>query len=681
MTKTQLKPLTEMGKGLKCEISWYELLVTVITIISITSLVFLAFGIFDPKFVLITSLLLTISVKKILKLELPTRVKKTERIIWIICLIAVFFRFEQWSNLSGGQDQGLYTNMASAITRSGAVTFTDPFRHDLSPELQNIYDQAALLSVHLVDPVKSLFTIEFYPLHPIWLSIGNFFLSSYGQQVILIFFSLIGLAGGYYLALEIDGRAAVARLFTFLLAINPALIFFSKFPVTEVVAFAFAVNGFLFLTRYLKSVDKNLTHLYFLLTLMCFGALTATRWQLFLYLPFLGLLGLASLFPPIEKNLRKKLATTTMGILLVLIISMGYYWWKQPTLFEPMWDTITDALPSTTLLIFFGLLGIFLLFLLNKRFSRAQDLQISQVLKVVHKVAPYLLIVSFAFSIFSIIEIYDRNLMAPWDYPVPIGDAFLFRFHSLYRLILFASPVALGLILLAPLLLKVRSTPISLLFIFGGSLWIVILSRPFVPYLYYYGRYLIVDMLPLVLLIASILCIDLKNSLSKWKNYLSKISITSLIAYSLFFSYFQIGHFEGEPVGIYEDFLSDITQRDVIVVSLLDQRVVVPLRITYEQSVFVLNDPLNSPDVLSELNDLAVNRGGRLILAAPSGIGAPEIEAFKSTKVKDCFMTNSDHFRGGLHLGSQTSKRRFFLPTAWTCADNPYEFFDITNSL
>ena len=90
-------------------------------------------------------------------------------------------------------------------------------------------------------------------------------------------------------------------------------------------------------------------------------------------------------------------------------------------------------------------------------------------------------------------------------------------------------------------------------------------------------------------------------------------------------------------------------------------------------------DPLNSPDVLSELNDLAVNRGGRLILAAPSGIGAPEIEAFKSAKVKDCFMTNSDHFRGGLHLGPQTSKRRFFLPTTWTCADNPYELFDITN--
>lgn len=679
MTKTRHMPTVEQKLSPYHELSWYELFIIFISITSLISMAFLAFETFKPQYVIPSAFLFTVALKQVLKLKFPTKFQKPEKTFWVICLVAVSFRFERWPNLSGGQDQGLYTNMASAISRSGSVTFTDSFRAQLSPDLQNVYDQAALLSVHLVDSAKSLFTIEFYPLHPIWLSIGDFFSSAYGHHMVLIFFSIIGLAGGYQLALEIDGRIAVARLFLALLALNPALIFFTKFPVSEITAFAFAVNGFLFLTRYLKSRNEYSSRLYFLLTLMCFGALTATRWQLFLYLPFLGILGVCSLFPTLNKNLRRKLVTITFSVFIVLVISMAYYRWKQPTLFTPMWDTITEAIPSTTLLVILGIVGFSLILATRKYLSNAQHSKSLQLAELINKAAPWLLILAFAFSIFTIMEIYDQSLMAPWNYATPAEDMSLFRFHNLYRLILFASPVAIGLILLSPLILRNRSTPISLLFLFGGSLWIVILSRPFIPYLYYYGRYLVVDMLPLTLLIVSILCIDLKRSFGNWGKYLSRASIALLVIYSFFFSYLQIGNFEGEPVDIYEDFLSDISKQDVMVVSLLDQRVVVPLRITYEQSVFVLGDPLSSLDVLDELKEIAQRRGGRLILAAPSGIGAPEAEPFKTIEVKDCFMTNSDHFRGGLHLGPQISKRRFFLPTKWTCVDNPYEFFDITD--
>ena len=55
------------------------------------------------------------------------------------------------------------------------------------------------------------------------------------------------MAGAYHLALEIDGRKSVAKLFTALIAINPALVFFAKFPVGETVAMAFALNGFVLL--------------------------------------------------------------------------------------------------------------------------------------------------------------------------------------------------------------------------------------------------------------------------------------------------------------------------------------------------------------------------------------------------------------------------------------------------
>ena len=658
-------------------LTWHELSVLAIGTISMISMVIMIDASFTPYLAIFLTVPLLSFTFQLFRLGFPNKRPTISSRLSAIVGLGLILRLEQWPNLAGGQDQGLYTNMSAALSRSGSINFVDPFRAKLPADLQSIYDQAHLLSVNLVDSSLSLFTIEFYPLHPLWMAIGNSLSSPYGRHFSLLLFSLLGLVGGYHLSLEIDKRKEVAQLFVALLAVNPALVFFTKFPVTETVAFAFAINGFLFLIRYLRATTSQSRHLNLLLTLLCFLSLSATRWQVILYAPFLLVIFIAALTPLLSQRLRSRILIVVSGIGLTLIPTLLYYKFVQPTLFAPMKATIVDALPSTqtlfvgVTLVTLGLIALRHPLLLKKFQNPFSKHQLSRL----QSVAPFLLLFSFALSIFSILALYSSGVMPPWGYPVPQGDLYLFRFHSLYRLILFASPMAIALIFIAPFISKTRSTILSTAYLFGALLWIVILTRPIVPYLYYYGRYLVVDMLPLVLLLASILCIDLGNQRSK---YIMRLFCGSMLLYGLVFSGLQIAHTEGEPRNTFEHFASLIDDDDILILPVLDQRVVVPLRVTFERSVFVIENVMEFPTVLNKLQNIATEQGGRLILATFPEDSPVGLRPFAELDLEDCYFTNTDHFRGGQHLGTQTSKLRFFLPSRWLCSSNPYRLFDLT---
>jgi hypothetical protein len=674
--KDLLKP-PKCPNSLRC-LTWHELSVLIIGAISTTSMILMIDASFTPYLAIFLAVPLLSITFQLFHLGFPNKRPTISFPLSAIVGVGLILRLEQWPNLAGGQDQGLYTNMSAALSRSGSINFIDPFRAKLPDDLQSIYDQAHLLSVNLVDSSLSLFTIEFYPLHPLWMAIGDSVSSPYGRHLSLLLFSLMGLAGAYQLSLEIDKRKEVAQLFVALLVVNPALVFFTKFPVTEVVAFAFAINGFLFLIRYLRATTSQSRHLNLLLTLLCFLSLGATRWQIILYAPFFLVLFIAALTPVFTQRLRTQILIIVSSIGFTLIPTLLYYKFAQPTLFAPMKATIVDALPSTqilfigTVLTSFGLLTLRQPRLLKKLHKPSWQHQLSRL----QSLAPVLLLLSFALSIFSILALYSSGVMPPWEYPVPLGDLYLFRFHSFYRLILFASPMAIVLLFMAPFISKSRSSILAAAYLFGALLWIVILTRPIVPYLYYYGRYLVVDMLPLVLLLASILCIDLGEQRSK---FMMKLFYSSMLLYGLVFSALQIAHTEGEPRDTFEHFASLINDDDILILPVLDQRVVVPLRVTFERSVFVIENAMESPATLDRLRGIATEQGGRLILATFPQESPIGLTPFADLDLKDCYFTNTDHFRGGQHLGAQTSKLRFFLPSRWTCSSNPYQLFDLTD--
>jgi hypothetical protein len=675
------KPLSVSKKdfGKVHFLTWHELSVLTLCLVSLTGMGLLVGSAFSPFSTLLFAVIPVLLTCKVLHLKFPSRLPVFSLPVFFSLVLGLLLRLEQWPNLSGGQDQGLYTNMSSAFTHSGGVTFVDNFRAGLPSGMQTVYDQARLLSVGLVDRDLSLFTIEFYPLHPLWMAIGNFLFGSYGRHISLLLFSLIGLSGAYKLALEIDGRKKVAQLFLALLSLNPALVFFTKFPVTEIVASAFAINGFLFFLRYVRSESLGSRRFNLVLMILAFLCLGVTRWQVILYTPFLIALFGASLLPILSWKVRSRVLIAVSSILATLVCSLLYYYWVQQTLFTAASRMIRGSLPSATTISFAFLVSLCGLFVFRYFLSRGILEKITKHKQSsLLKVGSYgILIFSFLLSIPSLINLYKTGI-TPRGYSVPLGDLYLFRLHSFYRLVLFASPVALALLFVSPFVTKKRQPlPLLVCYLFGALLWAVMLSRPIVPYLYYYGRYLVVDMLPLILFLASVACVNLGEHKSK---LLMRMSYGSMLIYALLFSFLQLGHAEGEPQNTYEEFADLVQKEDILLLPILDQRLAVPLRVTFERSVFVASDALQTPLLIEGLQDLASDRGGRLILATFPSSAPIGLSPFAEIETTDCYFTNTDHFRGGLHRGVQNSKRRFLLPTTWACNPHPYLLFDLSKS-
>ena len=655
----------------------YELVVLFVGLASSASIALLAIEKFTILLVLSFAALGTAVAAIYFGYSIRKNALRTTPFMAGIVLVGLLLRLEHWPNLTGGQDQGLYVNMSSALRRTGSLEFIDKFREELSTETQAIYDQAVLLSVSVVDSVRSAITIEFYPLHPIWMAINEYVFGPYGRHLSLIGFSLLGMAGAYHLALEIDGRKSVAKLFTALIAINPALVFFAKFPVGETVAMAFALNGFVFAIRSVRSENKNQRRLAYFLTGLCFAGLSFTRLQVLVYLPFLGAVAFLSTLPIAAQQIRQRIFLISALISGIFFISFLYYREYQTGMYLPLKETIEDALPSLPALGIIAAVGLAISLAINYYLTtnHSERIDLSKLFPTVIKFGPWAVLLALALSAKTLIDLYQTGIMYPWDYPVPSGpDALIFRFHILYRLLLFVSPIGFLLLLLGPWVRKKRSLAFSFLCIFFSLLWVVTLTRPYTPYLYYYGRYLVVDILPIALFFVAVAGTDLYNSSRKW---LGVTAVAAVLTWSTLFSVLQLGNTEGESNQTLEAFAEEITEEDVLIVSIVDQRFMVPMRVTFERSVFFLGDIESSPEVIDELHSIAEQRGGRLLLGVLKGLPQPELEPVSELPFDDCLMTNSDHFRGQIHMDAPALRQSLILPYTWHCHETTYTFYDL----
>ena len=674
---TQRQPQDEVSATNQFVVSLHELVVLFVGITSITAIVALAVERFSIPFVLVVASLGTIATAFRFEYFKGKNFSQPKPLITAVLLSGLLLRLEHWPNLTGGQDQGLYVNMASALRKNGSLEFIDHFREELSTESQVVYDQAVLLSVSVVDSVRSATTIEFYPLHPVWMAINEYVFGPYGRHLSLLGFSLLGMVGAYHLAKEIDGRKSVATLFTALVAVNPALVFFAKFPVGETVAMAFVLNGFVFAIRAIRSENKRQRHFLYLLTGLCFAGLSFTRLQVLVYLPFLAAVAFFCVLPIAKQHIRQRIFLLVVLISGLFAGSFLYYREYQTGMYLPLKQTIEEALPSLPVLSGIAAVGLLVAIAANRYLSSSHSKigDPSKLLPVITKIGPWLVLAALALSIKTLVELYQTGIMYPWDYPTPSGsNALLFRFHILYRLLLFISPIGFLFLILGPWLWKKKSLAFSVACIFFSLVWIVTLTRPYTPYLYYYGRYLVVDILPIALFFVAVAGIDLYNSSRKW---LGTTAVVAILAWSTLFSVLQLGNTEGESNQTLEAFAEEVTEEDVLVVSIVDQRFIVPMRVAFERSVFVLEDVDSSPEVINELHAIAEERGGRLLLGVLQGLPQPELAPVSEVPFDDCLMTNSDHFRGQIHMNTPALHQSLILPYTWQCHETTYTFYDL----
>lgn len=600
--------------------------------------------------------------------------------VWLLAVSAVglFFRWGPYGLVQGGQDQGLYVNMAATLRRYGSVEFVDQFRAGLSPLLQNWYDRTVLSSFTLLDPATSVTNIEFYPLHPALMAIASW-LGGGNGHIAMTVVSMIGVVAAWHLGRAIDPLGWTPHIFGFLMAVNPAMVFFAKFPVSESAAATFVILGFLYMIRAIRAQNSRIGVVFGVLSVCSFHCLMYVRWQFLLYLPFFTIVILVALLMRRNQAGWNRAVAVSFASCVLFGVSMVFYITKQRNMFEPVKDSIVDMLPSTRIVSMFGAVSailVVIVWVLHRNFREAVHNFIDG---PVRRLVPFLFPASLFLAVPGIIDLYQGEPMPPWGY-VPPGsaDPYSFRFHALYRVFQFVGPL-LVVAVIAPFVKRKWSTTFAALMLFTTLCWLGILLRPFVPYLYYYGRYLVVDLVPAVILIASIV---MAYMMATRFRFVAWGLIALSLAYGALFSWQLMGRHEGENANFFPQMAAQVDDRDIVVVSSASQQLMVPMRGIYGMDTLAVPELVEggptSADLFREFSRLAVDRGGRVLYLVLYGSGPGDMTPLWEGDFVDSYFTNTDHFRGG-GLANYVSRRRLLLPTLWQNGTFRWQLFDMTD--
>lgn len=293
--------------------------------------------IFIPEFVICMAALVSILYWNFLRLQLPVGTRLLDGLNWyhvlIILFVALSFRLPAFNYVFGGQDQGVYVNMASSIKNNGSIKAKDPVIDAFVGEYYDIYlkDNYAssyLPGVYRVTGGDGKVDVEFqfYHLFPIWMALTEDVFGAEATVYTLTFFSLMSLLLIYQLVSLVTDRPKYGLIAALLISLNPLHSFFSRWPVTEIPTLMFAIAGFLGAFAYsVSDKQKKFTaHRFLVLSALSFACLFFTRISGFIYIPILTLIYLASLYAGPGEKFSRDMAFWFWGVILLYALSVWY---------------------------------------------------------------------------------------------------------------------------------------------------------------------------------------------------------------------------------------------------------------------------------------------------------------------------------------------------------------------
>ena len=163
--------------------------------------------------------------------------------IALLILVALFFRLPAYNYIVGGQDEGLYTNIAQHIDKTGGLDAHDRVMQKLegSKYLHRYLEDNRilegtptlyLLGVYARQPGTAHLIFQFYYLFPVLMAIVGGIFGPTSAVYALTFFGVLSIVFFYRVALLLTQSSTAALLAAGLLDLNPLHAFFSKFPVT-----------------------------------------------------------------------------------------------------------------------------------------------------------------------------------------------------------------------------------------------------------------------------------------------------------------------------------------------------------------------------------------------------------------------------------------------------------------
>lgn len=257
----------------------------------------------------------------------------------LLLLVGLFFRLPAFQYVLGGQDEGVYVNMANYIERTGGIATRDTVLERLQgTDAARVYMQNNRLTgaagdeygagtylpgVYLHTPGGAKLEFQFYHLFPVWIALfGGVFGIGFGIYA-LTFFAMLSILFFYRLALILTGSHSAALMAGLLLALSPLHAFFSKFPVTEVPALAFSTAGFTYLAAYWSAPEQRQRR-WLWLSAAAFAGLFFTRISGLMYLPFVVALAVAASACDADAERRRGVVHWAIAVVGLYLVSAAY---------------------------------------------------------------------------------------------------------------------------------------------------------------------------------------------------------------------------------------------------------------------------------------------------------------------------------------------------------------------
>ena len=290
------------------------------------------FGVFSAPHVLTLSLLGTTVYGYFLPLISRTG-RAPPRLVHIVLLllVACLFRLTPYYYVLGGQDEGVYVNMAAELVRTGDLATNDVILEKIDDPamakryVDTNYDPFIYLpGIYRGEGNPPPLEFQFYHLFPVFMALAGGVLGLKFSVYALTFLSLLSIVFLYRLALALSGSAKVAMATGLLVAVNPLHAFFSKFPVTEVPSVLFSSAAFAFLAIYWRAPDGERMRRWLVLSCLAMACLFTTRISGFMYVPFLLALSIASLICDEDRKRAVAVHAWVVVVLAIYAVSVFY---------------------------------------------------------------------------------------------------------------------------------------------------------------------------------------------------------------------------------------------------------------------------------------------------------------------------------------------------------------------
>ena len=605
-----------------------DLLLLFILFLSVFGLIFLSLDFFRVPYIFLVSsisLILFLFLFRI-KLKKPTINPRSFLLIILIFLISLLFRLEPTSWIMGGQDQGVYVNSAKLLLDNQSVKNKDSLRERFrASDETRFYDDHNYVERNwerwplgrtlwgrsfVTDKNKSEYQTMFMKLQPVWLAYFGSFLGADKQVWALVFLGILSIYIFSMIIYQITRSLNYSLISSLLLVLSPNHVYFSKFPVSEMVTFFFFSLSILFIFRYLDNLKKyeqgnsqgffENENLFFFLSTLSLFVYFVSRATTFVFLPLvivLFYLGIFNNFKNKRINLRLSIFSVITSFIFLLALVFQY---KTSYMYSiDIYRYVLEQLNFFGLKIFY--LSLFVIFIviscclffwqLIKKANNMPAINVIKLIKILACLALSLAILGGIYRLFN--YNFTNNL---------INDAWFnnagrgLKYSSQISLFAFSESLSyVGFILLIFSFVKFITSScairISLSVAFAFFSLYVFIFQWFTIHQFYYNRYFFSELYPLALIMIAVYTYDL-NKNGSIKRYFANFSFAIILLHSLFVSVHQIGFNEGEEFNKTSKYLSSfIGDNDILLVDKKfggHEALITPMYIWNERNIFTV---------------------------------------------------------------------------------------------